>query len=386
MKVVPAESTDSRSGLRVLQVVTDRDRRGSQVYALDLAPGLQEVGCVVTTVALAPGEHGDSLPIEVLGSRRRSARTLWRLRGRARDHDIVVAHGSATLIACAVALAGTRTPFVYRQISDPLFWAATWRRRIRVAAYLRRAEHVVTLSSGVAAEFMRHYRLRANLVSVIPNAVPGERFAAPPSCDQQGVRERLQVPAGSRIALYVGALVEEKGVDLAIRSVADRDDVTLLVVGDGPHRSTLQSLGTDLMGDRIRFVGAVDDPRPLYWAADVLLMPTRGGDSMPAVLIESGLCGLPAVTCPVGAICDVVIDQRTGLVVPIDDLRALSLAVMRVLDEPGLAETLGKAAKAHCAGNFTIDATAPTWQRLLARLAPPTAGSQHPKGNGPSTQ
>ena len=117
--------------MRVLQVVTDRDRRGAQVYATDLAPGLQNLGCAVETVALAPGNHGDQLAIDVLGPSRRSLATFRALRARARSFDVVIAHGTTTLPACAIALSGSGVPFVYRQISDPLFWAATTARRLR---------------------------------------------------------------------------------------------------------------------------------------------------------------------------------------------------------------------------------------------------------------
>lgn len=363
-----------RSGatqLRVLQVVTDRDRRGSQVYALDLQPGLEALGCEVETVALAPGKHGDGLEIDIFGPTRRSPSTFRSLRRRARDFDVVIAHGSATLFACALALVGSRRPFVYRQISDPLFWAASWPRRLRVAAFIRRAKHTVCLSPGVAEVFARHYRLKMSKISVVPNAVPGERFAPPTPEERRAERAGLEVPEGMRLAVYVGALVEEKGVDLAIRALSDRPDTFLLLAGDGPERSALEALGAEMLGDRVRFLGPVPDPRPLYRAADVLLMPTRGGDSMPAVLIEAGLCGLPSVTCPIGAIEDVVLDGETGFVVAIDDLAAVTHRTSEILDDGALHERLAAAAVQHCRERFTIDATAPGWLEVLDGAARP---------------
>ena len=125
-----------------LHLVTDRDRRGAQVHAMDLAAGLERWGQDTEVVALAPGQHGDLLDIEALGPWRRSPATLRELRQRAADVDVVVAHGSATLSACVLGLAGISTPFVYRQISDPLFWAGSLARRSRVGAMIRRASRV----------------------------------------------------------------------------------------------------------------------------------------------------------------------------------------------------------------------------------------------------
>jgi glycosyltransferase involved in cell wall biosynthesis len=336
---------------------------------MDLQSGLEALGCTVATVALAPGEHGDGLEIEALGGTRRSWKTFRALRRRAREHDVVIAHGSTTLFVCALALFGTGRPFVYRQISDPLFWARTWPRRLRVGAFLRRARHVVCLSEGVADVFARHYRLDRSSLSVIPNAVPGERFEPPTERERADARAELGIPPDAQVAAYVGALVEEKGVDLAIRSLVSRSSTYLVLAGDGPDRESLEALAHQALGDRAVFLGPVSDPRSLYRAADVFVMPTRGGDSMPAVLIEAGLCGLPAVTCPIGAITDVVIDGQTGFVVPVDDLEELSAAVGRVLDDADLRSRLGAEAARHCQEHFTISATAPAWVEIMVPLA-----------------
>ena len=351
--------------MRVLQVITDRDRRGAQVYAMDLAEGLEDLGCVVRTVALAPGTHGDTLKIDVLGPSRRSLRTLRALRRAARDFDVVIAHGSTTLYACGVALVGSRRPFVYRQISDPLFWAPTAAKRVRTGLLLRRARHIVSLSSATADTMAEYYRLARSRITVIPNAVPGDHFRPPSRDERTKARADLGISDDSTLAITVGALVPEKGVDLAIRALAGRQDVRLVIAGDGEQRGELQSLADEAMGSDARFVGAIDDPNSLYWAADLLLMPTRGGDSMPAVLIEAGLCGLPVVTCSVGAIPDIVLDGQTGLVRNPDDLVALRGAIDDLLNDQPYARRLGIAAEAHCRERFTIAATAPRWLALI---------------------
>jgi glycosyltransferase involved in cell wall biosynthesis len=355
--------------MRVLQVVTDRDRRGAQVYATDLAPGLENLGCEVETVALARGTHGDQLDIDALGPSRRSLSTLWALRAQARNFDVVIAHGSTTLFACAVALPGSGIPFVYRQISDPLFWASTTARRLRTKVFLGRAARIVSLSASTADIVVDHYGLAREKVVVIPNAVPGERFAPPSPAERAAARAEFGIDEQSVLAISVGALVPEKGVDLAIESLSGRPTARLLVAGDGPLRQTLECLALERLGDRARFLGSVTDPRPLYAAADLLLLPSRGGDSMPAVLIEAGLSGLPAITCPIGAISEVVIDQETGLLVAPRDSKSLNKAVKKMLEEKGLAEGLGKRAREHCLQHFTVAATAPKWVQLIKSLA-----------------
>lgn len=355
---------DTRA-LRVLHVVTDRDRRGAQVFACDLAHGLSALGTDNEVAALAPGLHGDLLPIEQLGPTRRSWRTMSSLRRRARSCDVVVAHGSATLLACAVALAGLNVPFVYRQISDPLHWAAGWSRRVRVALLLRRAERIVSLSDTVAAVLRRHYALRADRIEVIPNAVPAAPFQPATHADRQATRARFGLAEEVRVALYVGALVPEKGVDLAVRAIRKVPGAVLLIVGGGPQQAALARLADEAAPGQVVFTGPIDDPVAALHAGDVLMLPSRGGDSMPAVLIEAGLCGVPAITTAVGAITDVVRDGETGLVVEIDDQQALDEALTTVLDGADELAAMAAAARRRCSSMFTIEAIAPRWLELL---------------------
>lgn len=351
-----------------LHVVTDRDRRGAQVHAMELAAGLEALGAVAEVVALAPGEHGDLLDIPALGPSRRSPRTFAELRRRAEQYDVVVAHGSATLLACSAALSGTGIPFVYRQISDPVFWAGTWPRRLRVAAMIRRAVRVVSLSEGVADTVAQHYWLERDGIVTIPNAVEGAPWSPPTADERVAARKRLGLAQTEFAMLYLGALVPEKGVDLAIRAVSGLPSGRLIVAGDGLRRSELERLADDLAPGRVIFTGPSDAPRRMIRAADVLVLPSRGGDSMPAVLIEAGLCRVPAVTTPVGAIADVVRHELTGLVVPVGDPEAFTLAVARLYESPAERDRLGKGALDRCRQLYTIEAVAPRWLEVLREV------------------
>lgn len=355
--------------MKVLQVVTDRDRRGAQVFAVDLGHGLTELGIDVTTVALTRGRHGDRLPLFVLGAQRYSVRTFAALRREARQHDVVIAHGSSTLLACAIGLVATRVPFVYRQISDPQHWAASWAKRLRVGFFLRRAQAIIVLSASVESQFRRYYGLHGDRLTVIPNAVPNGSFWPASDAERLSARNKFGLSVDSFVAVYIGALAEEKGVDLALDTAADPSVDALLVVGGGPERVSLEETGRHLAPGKVVFTGSVDEPIQALHAADILLLPSRGGDSMPAVLIEAGLCAVPAVSTHVGAITDVVIDGVTGRIVPIGDRIALTTAVRDLADDETMRRQLGEAAQTRCRQQFTIESTAPEWVRVLERIA-----------------
>lgn len=353
------------SPLKILQVITDTDRRGAQVFAMDLGRQLAVMGHRVETVALAPGTKHPQLELRTLGMLPRRMSTLRALRVAMNQADVTIAHGSSTLIACAIAGIGLRRPWVYRQISDSRFWAPTLRRRARVAWAMRASARVVALSSGAAETLHGYLWLPLGHATVVPNGVPDSGFRPATAAETQAARRSLGLRDDAVVALYVGALVPEKGVDLAIGAVAGAEGTHLLVVGDGPQRAELEELADRVAPERVTFIGGLDDVVPAYAAADIVMLTSRGGDSMPAVLIEAGLCGLSSITCPVGEITEVVVDGVTGIVVPIGDQPAATSALARLARDPGEAHRLGAAARKHCLQRFSIEVVADQWLDVL---------------------
>lgn len=346
--------------MRVLQVITDTDRRGAQVFACELGSALAGAGHSVTTVALAVGSAASPLDVPVLGTRPRSVATIRAIRRLGREHDVCIAHGGATLMACALA----GIPFVYRQISDTRFWASGWPRRLRVAAFLRRALHVVALSPTAAEALTEHVWVSKRRISVVPNGVPMGDFAPTSPAQRRQHREAHGLSPEAFLVLSMGALSSEKDVGTAVRAVAGMEGVELLVVGSGPEHDRLRRMA----GGEVRFLPATDQPATFYAMADAFVLPSRS-ESMPASLIEAGLSGLPCIATPVGSVTDVLVPERTGIIVPVGDHVALRHAIERLRDQAGLAANFGAAARQHCAEHFEIGRVAAQWEAVLQRVA-----------------
>ncbi len=351
---------------QILQVITDDVRRGAQVFAADLHEALSALGRSVRTVALAPGPHGGAgLEVPVLGRSRLAPRTLEALRHEIRRARVVVGHGSSTLAACALAGIGSGTPFVYRQISDSLFWAPTVGRRVRVRSFLARAQAVVALWRGAASVLALRLGVDKARIHVIPNGVPASRFPVVGARARREARRAFGLILERATVLYIGALVPEKGVDDAVRAIARCDHAQLLVVGAGPERGRLEALAAEQAPGLVHFAGPVGDPAAAFAAADIVVLPSRGGDSMPAVLIEAGLSGLPAVATRVGGIPEIVLDGRTGRVVAPDNPEALASGLRQGLEH---AERYGHQARRFCMERFEIGVVASQWEELLSAL------------------
>ena len=355
--------------LAILQAVATANRRGAEVFAVDLARALRPLGVDATTVALVPGAEGARIDARALGHRRLAPSTLLRLRSEIRGAGVVVGHGSSTLPAVALAGAATGVPFVYRSIGDPRYWARRTTTRWRVGAALRRAAAVVALTDGAARVLEAAYGVAPEKIHVIPKAVPGDRF--PPVDDERrrAARSRWALDGAQPVIAYVGALGAEKNVSLAIRAVQRVPDASLMIAGDGPERVALERLAAEVAPGRVRFLGAVPNPAAVLAAADAVVL-SSATEGLPGVLMEAGLTGLPAVTTDVGWVREIVVHEVTGFVVPPDDPAALASALAAALAD---GAALGAAARRHCLAHFEIGPVADRWAALVGGLA--SAGS-----------
>jgi glycosyltransferase involved in cell wall biosynthesis len=348
----------------VLQVITSTDRRGAEVFAVDLGEALTRRGRRVRTVALTPGETPGGLDVPTLGGHRLGPGTLAALRVEARAARLVIAHGSTTLPACALATLGAGVPFVYRNIGDPAHWARGRGRRLRASLLLRRARAVVALSPGTARTLVDRYRVQPSRVRVIPTGSPASRFQPADEGGRLRGRETFGLTRTQKVVLYLGALSSEKNVGLAIEALARLPGVHLLVVGDGPQRRALELLAREVAPARVLFAGATEDPARALAAADVLVLPSST-EGLPAVLIEAGLSLVPVVATDVGFVRDIVVDHRTGLLVPTADVGALAAALAAAL---GDATRLAEAARVRCLELFELGVVAALWHDLISEI------------------
>ena len=261
---------------------------------------LADLGWPVDIVALHAGADTVALDVDVLGRRRLSLGTLWALRRRARAADIVVAYGSATLPACAIALFGRSAPILYRSISDPAHWLRGPLHRAVTRLQYRRAAAVVALWPGAVDRLVDQLGVDRERIVVIPNARDPEQFRPPTAAERAAARERFGLGPG-RVVAFVGAASPEKRLDVAIDTVARLPDHVLLVAGGGAGLVEARRQADEQLGERAVFLGEIDDVRPVLHASDVVLI-TSDVEGMPGVAIEAALCGVPVVAPAVGAI------------------------------------------------------------------------------------
>ncbi len=173
--------------------------------------------------------------------------------------------------------------------------------------------------------------------------------------------------------LFVGRLVEKKGLDVLLRALADVPDGQLVVVGDGPMRGKLEELGRELgLAGRVSFAGRQGSGRVAdeLRRAHALVIPSRiardgDADGTPVVMAEGMAAGVPVIASRLGGLSEHIASEETGLLVQPDDSPALAEALRRVLAHPEEASTWAEAAQAHARERLDVAVTARRYQELI---------------------
>jgi glycosyltransferase involved in cell wall biosynthesis len=156
----------------------------------------------------------------------------------------------------------------------------------------------------------------------------------------------------------------------AFRIIQDRHpDATLILVGSGSHEPTLRGLAKELALHHVTFAGPVD-PESIwrYYADADIYLQTPDIDNMPSSVLEAFASGCAVVSTTAGGVPAILTDQVHGLLVPVNDHKAVAGAVLRLLDQPVLAARLTEAALASCA-RYQWSSVRQQWVQLYRSLA-----------------
>jgi glycosyltransferase involved in cell wall biosynthesis len=181
-----------------------------------------------------------------------------------------------------------------------------------------------------------------------------------------------QVRESAPLVLSVGRLAEAKGYRTLLEAVplvaSEMPAVRFEVAGDGELREELLALRAQLgLGDRLTFLGFVDDVRPLLARASVFVMPsTREGH--PLALLEATAAGVPAVATAVGEIPFVLGEGERGTLVPAGSPEALAEGILHALRRPEEARRRAEAARAWVHQGYSVHAMAGAIERLYREL------------------
>jgi glycosyltransferase involved in cell wall biosynthesis len=363
--------------LRIVLLIWSLSEGGAQRCLVNLANHWTARGASVTIVTVRDSQH-DFYPFDrrikrvVLAPGRTDAQgrvhaSRWRmcltLRKALQEAQADVAVGYMTGATILLALASIGAPWI--AIGSERTWPESkpvgraW-NVLRRFAYGRVS--AVTASTYETAQWIEA-NTRARVAPVIPNPVwPIARI-------EPFVSPEQYVPREHRMMMAAGRLCFEKGFDLLVRAFSElagsHPDWTLAILGEGTEREPLEAEieGRNLVG-RIVLPGNVGNIEDWYRRADCYVMSSRW-EGFGNTLAEALSCGTPAVSfdCPVGP-RTMIRHDIDGLLVPPEDVDALTRALERIITDEDLRRALSAEAIS-ARDRFSVEAVAEQWELLF---------------------
>ena len=237
---------------------------------------------------------------------------------------------------------GWKGKYSERNLSSRIQKFIVPRANAMVVPGTKHKEHFVSLGASPDKVFVMPYA--SNIT------IKEEDYA-----DKEKIKEKLNI-GNKKVILYTGRLVKRKGVEYLIEAFAklrkERDDVVLVIVGEGGSRSELESLSKNLnIEGSVFFTGFVDNFNlaAYYLLCDVCVVPSIThivADIWVHVVNDAMEAGKPVIaTDAVGAAFDMVKDGINGFMVPEKNSDALYHAIKKIISEPELAKRMGEASK-----------------------------------------
>ncbi len=336
------------SSLTIAHVDSEKGWSGGQVQVFLLMEGLRARGHR-NILYCPPGSQQEQraceLGLEVCPVAMRNdlhLAAVARLRRGFREHGAQLVHlhtGRANWLGGLAARRSRLPAITTRRMDHPVQRHLV--NRLVYGSFVRRA---VGIAPAIARR-LREGGVEPNLVRMVPSTVDAD--ALTPQRTRAQVREAEDVPETATLILAAAHLTYRKGFDIALKAfAASREgcpDAWLWIAGDGPERASLESLARELeIVDRVQLLGRRTDMADLLNAADLFVMPSRS-EGLGIAALEAMAAGLPVLASKVGGLGDAVVHGRTGMLVPPEDVSALTDALVTLLSDPAARKRLGAA-------------------------------------------
>lgn len=230
--------------------------------------------------------------------------------------------------------------------------------------YYRRCDHLIGNTVAIA-DWIRGQGWPAPRVHYLPNFAPDLGGAAPLP------RETLGVPSDAPLVLALGRLHRNKAFDLLVRALRNLPGVHAVIAGEGPERAALQDLArAEGVTDRLHLLGWRTDTAALLATADLLVCPSRI-EPLGNVVLEAWSARCPVIAAAAAGPRELILEDRDGLLVPLEDAPALARAIQSLRDDPIRAAMLARNGRARYEADFAEAPVLARWRQFLATVEKP---------------
>jgi glycosyltransferase involved in cell wall biosynthesis len=208
-------------------------------------------------------------------------------------------------------------------------------------------------------------------IQVILNGMDTSHFRPPSEEEALLCRKKFDVAEEDNVLCIVGRLDWVKGHDVlfeALRMIqAEGDSFTLLCAGTGGYGEEIQNLASELgIRDAIKFLGFTE-PRAVYWASDVIVLPSRR-EGFACATAEAMPCGTVPIRTPTAGASDQIDDEENGFIVPFDAPEELARRIRFLLYHPQERQKMSAAARTTAADRFALESSVDQFESLYSAV------------------
>lgn len=291
-------------------------------------------------------------------------KTIKRIRQELKEHeyDICYAFNSKTIPNAAFACIGNKVKLVaYRGTTGGLY-------RHDPSAYLTqlhpRVDGIVCVAKAVQQEVVKKvWKNKENVVTIYKgHQLEWYKVDATP-------REEFALSDNDIIAVCAAHVRPSKGISVLIAAThfIKNTNFHLILAGSGyePHFDEIEK---SPMADRIHYVGHRTDIPSIMTMADFQVQPSISGEGLPRTIVEAMANGTTSVVTTTGGSPELVVDGATGYIVPINDAKALSQAMNKLIDDKKKCTAMSSAAKQRLQEKFSSQETVKNHLSYFLRL------------------
>lgn len=241
----------------------------------------------------------------------------------------------------------------------------------------KNARHIIVISDAFAEIYANDRGIPRNRITVVPNWVEASEQPIDPEAPT-ALRLRFSIPPDAFLVAYGGNIGVAAGVDMLVRAFQyTSPDVFGLIAGEGSELVRCQKLAGEIALHKIDFFSPwpIEETMPLYQAADLLVLPTSGSQSMasvPSKMIRYMLSGRPilATGMPESDLARLINVSQCGWLIPPDNPMALAQKIEEIKNLPrSELEQRGQSGRRYALENLTSQACLPKIIKIIEEAA-----------------
>lgn len=327
--------------MKIIQLITRKQRRGAEIFACQLASALQANGHVVEVLSLFDGIanfpfEGEIKSIQADPKKRFYDWKSWKKLAefiREFKPDIIQANASETLKFAVLSqvIFGWKSQIVYRNANQMSGFLRNGLQKTWNKFLLNRVAGIASVAEASASDLIQTFQLKTKPIRVIPIGIDSVEID-----DKLKEEPNLKLPKS--FLIQIGGWVPEKDplgmISIFENLSADYPDLHLVFMGSGPlEKAMIQYIQLTDLAQRIHLIPNQQNIFPILAKAKALVMPSKI-EGLPGVILEAMYCHIPVIAFGVGGIGEVLQTGKTGWPVQPGDQQTFNQAIVECLSLP----------------------------------------------------